>query len=691
MSFLAPFFLFGVLAIGAPIIFHLIRRHTREIVPFSSLMFLQPTPPRVNRRSRLENLWLLLLRCIALALLALCFARPFFQKQADSATQPQNIQRTVVLLDTSASMRREDLWAKAQSRLETVIRQANPTDEVALLAFDRSVRTLIPFEEWQKIPLQERIRVATQRAASVSPSWSGTALGPAILTAVELLESAKTAESAPREVVVISDLQEGSRLDGLQGFAWPRNLRVTLEPVEAKSQQNATAHWQDAGASAQPDDKLILRVSNSAASTRDQFQLHRVREGGNTASATNATAYAPAGQSRTVRLPKAENEAGEQIVLEGDETDFDNTLYVVPPQKIRVPVLFVGNEAAENPGQSVYYLQRALDTMQGREVDLRIRKADDALAPTDLQQAQLLVLGEGATQATAEAAKQFAESGRIVLFPLTSAGSGNVLPPLLGSAAVPTTEATVRNYALFAQIDFQHPLFAPFADPRFSDFTKIHFWKYRRMDLAALPGARVLAHFDSKDPAIVQIPMEKGSVVLLASSWRPADSQLALSSKFVPLLTALLDQSAQLPSAKAQYFVGDEVVLPVQSQSPAVRKPDGTDEPVTNGRFTGTTTPGIYRVLPDGPRFVVNLSPEESRITPLAKEKLTSLGVPLAKEVSAVTNESEHTQVQAQAAELEKRQKLWRWLLAGAFVFLLLETWLAGRLARPAGTPALQS
>jgi hypothetical protein len=36
----------------------------------------------------------------------------------------------------------------------------------------------------------------------------------------------------------------------------------------------------------------------------------------------------------------------------------------------------------------------------------------------------------------------------------------------------------------------------------------------------------------------------------------------------------------------------------------------------------------------------------------------------------------------AQAAELENRQKLWRWLVVAALVVLLLETLLAGRLTR---------
>ena len=46
MNFLTPLFLLGGLAIAGPIVFHLIRRTTRERRVFSSLMFLLPTPPR---------------------------------------------------------------------------------------------------------------------------------------------------------------------------------------------------------------------------------------------------------------------------------------------------------------------------------------------------------------------------------------------------------------------------------------------------------------------------------------------------------------------------------------------------------------------------------------------------------------------------------------------------------------------
>jgi ferric-dicitrate binding protein FerR (iron transport regulator) len=113
MNFLAPLFLVGAAAIALPILLHLIRRTERERIPFSSLMFLKQTPPTVTRRSRLENLLLLLLRCLAFALIALAFSRPYFQQAMNAATPATERRRTVVLVDTSASMRREPLWSDA--------------------------------------------------------------------------------------------------------------------------------------------------------------------------------------------------------------------------------------------------------------------------------------------------------------------------------------------------------------------------------------------------------------------------------------------------------------------------------------------------------------------------------------------------------------------------------------------------
>src|SRR5213075_3242477 len=109
MSFLAPLFLLGSLALALPIVFHLIRRTTKERTNFSSLMFLQPTPPRLTRRSRLEHLLLLALRCLALGLLSLGFSRPLFKHAVMNEPKSATARKIIVLVDSSASMRRANL------------------------------------------------------------------------------------------------------------------------------------------------------------------------------------------------------------------------------------------------------------------------------------------------------------------------------------------------------------------------------------------------------------------------------------------------------------------------------------------------------------------------------------------------------------------------------------------------------
>ena len=67
MGVLAPLYLAGLAALSLPLILHLIRRTPRGRREFSSLMFLLPSPPRLTRRSRLDQILLLLLRLAALA------------------------------------------------------------------------------------------------------------------------------------------------------------------------------------------------------------------------------------------------------------------------------------------------------------------------------------------------------------------------------------------------------------------------------------------------------------------------------------------------------------------------------------------------------------------------------------------------------------------------------------------------
>ena len=83
-----------------------------------------------------------------------------------------------------------------------------------------------------------------------------------------------------------------------------------------------------------------------------------------------------------------------------------------------------------------------------------------------------------------------------MLWVLTDAAASRGLSAMIGNDAAPTVEeAPTKGYALISRVALDHPLFAPFADPRFGDFTKIHFWKHRRVTLPSITGATVTQDF----------------------------------------------------------------------------------------------------------------------------------------------------------------------------------------------------
>lgn len=699
MSFLAPFFLLGAAALALPVLFHLIRRTSREKITFSSLMFLQQTPPRMTRKSRLEHIFLLLLRCLVLCLLALGFARPFLQRPLSADPAAGAGARVIVLVDVSASMRREGLWADARARAERALRGAGPADAVTLALFDQSSRTLVNFEQWAAAAPGERAALASQRLGEVSPGWGGTHLGNALLNAVELIEEQTTGPAptpAVRRIIVVTDLQEGAHVDGLQGFEWPRGLEVVLEQVKARRPTNAGLQLvttQDEVEKSAGDEELRVRVTSAASSKGEQFRLGWARPGSKEFAGAAMDVYVPPGQSRMMAAPKAPtNSPAERLLLTGDDEDFDNTAFVATAEPEQVNVLFLGRDDEKDHEQLLYYLRRAFQETRRRSLRVVVRPANAPLLPRESEPAPLLVVSDPLASEQASRLRAAVTNGATALFVMKSPALADTLAQVAGVGTVPAEEAPADGYALLGQIDFQHPLFAPFADPRFSDFAKIHFWKHRRVDAGALPGARVLAKFDKGDPAVIQVPLGRGSVLLLTTGWAPADSQLALSTKFVPLLYSMLELSGATSVRSSQFIVGDSVPLgPTNAAAPRlVRRPDGRQSPVTSGnRFTDTDLPGLYTVVSGSvtQHFAVNLDPAESKTEPMLIENLDRLGVPF-KTPEPVLAAQAAARARLHAADLEQRQKLWRWLLATALAVLVMETWIAGRLTRGSPAPA---
>ncbi|MGE3312380.1 MAG: hypothetical protein AB7O66_20635, partial [Limisphaerales bacterium] len=371
--------------------------------------------------------------------------------------------------------------------------------------------------------------------------------------------------------------------------------------------------------------------------------------------------------------------------------------HVFPPEPVRLPIVFVGEDSKEDSKEPLFFLRRALPSTPSLAVDLTVA-SPAAPAPAGILEQAALIVATGTLDApAADALQTRIRAGGTLLFAPRRAADLATLARLLGVPEIASEERKPDTYALLGDLDFRHPLLTAFADPRFSDFTRIHFWKYRRIDAAALPESRVIARFDSGDPAWIEVPVEKGRILVFTSGWHPDDSQLALSTKFVPLLFSLIESSgaALRPSTQLQ-LVDAPVRLPEAPGAPGteplrVRAPGGETIALPLGatQFTATTTPGIYEITGGGPtrRIAVNLDPSESLTAPRNPDDLERVGAPVA-DMAPKPEVPPVRAAQLAAAEAEGRQKLWRWFLLATLIVLLTETAVAGwslRQRAPAG------
>jgi hypothetical protein len=708
VSFLSPWFIAGLLAVTLPIVFHMIRRTPHGRMPFSTLMFLNPSPPRMTRRSRLDNWLLLLLRALALCLLALAFARPFFRTEAAAEFAAGEGRRIAVLIDTSAGMHRGTLWPDALARARQVIGEVRPDDRLGVFTFDRRTRTVIDFDEWSQLEHATRRDLAQQRLKELQPSWAGTDLGQALIAATEALASTDRQDQpgqvlGPKQIVVVSDLKLGSKLSALQAGPWPQDVQVQIERLPVAKPTNAGVQLVADGQSVLSDEdrnRPRVRVSNAADSTRERFRL--VWDGYEHVDDHSLEIYVPPGNSRVIRAPTMPPSAKQaRLVLKGDDHDFDNTIHVERTEAQTLTVAYYGAEPADDPQGLRYYFERAFPETPGRRVEVAEQDPAAPPLPVDDLDVRLAVVTTELPEPHARHLRQYVQSGGTLIHVLRTADDCQTLAALLDIDAedLAAGEANVDGYAMLTQVDFGHPLFAPFADARFSDFTKIRIWKHRSLRLDALPDSRVLAQFDNGDPALVEFPVERGRILLFTSGWQPVDSQWALSSKFVPLLNGILETSGAQVIQGARYVIGDAVPLGLSSSAgespPTVRLPDGNEIALAPDQtsFTKTTLPGVYSVeTAQGPmKFIIDLDADESKTSPLPLERLEALGVRLAaSESTAAAAARQEQQRQLQARELESRQKNWRWLILAALAVLLLETCLAGRFSRKLMTQGTQ-
>lgn len=198
--FLNPLMLAGLAGISLPVIAHLLSRRKYDVVQWGAMQFLNPSR-KTRRKMKLEELLLLLVRILAIALIALAAARPWINSGFLTGYQSAGSRDIVLVIDGSNSMGRSDgltsLHQKAIRRATEFLATLQPGDTVAVI--DARDRPLSIIES----PLQDLDQVR-ESLEQLRPPAGAADLQRACEEAVGILGRCS---NGSREIVVLTDRQ----------------------------------------------------------------------------------------------------------------------------------------------------------------------------------------------------------------------------------------------------------------------------------------------------------------------------------------------------------------------------------------------------------------------------------------------------------------------------------------------------
>src|SRR5204863_1802419 len=82
----------------------------------------------------------------------------------------------------------------------------------------------------------------------------------------------------------------------------------------------------------------------------------------------------------------------EQIALRGDDEDFDNSVYFIPPAQQRASLLWIGSDVADDTRQPLFFLKRAFSETPRVAVQVIPSAPAAPLLPTDVKAASAIFI-----------------------------------------------------------------------------------------------------------------------------------------------------------------------------------------------------------------------------------------------------------------------------------------------------------
>ena len=725
MGFLNPLLLFGLAAVSVPIIIHLLNRRKFQKVVWAAMRFIQTSVERNQRRMRVEDMILLALRCLLLALLAFALARPAF-KNAGSDLFGESKVTGVVILDNSQSMGMSDGTAtrfeKARKAAEQALATMPAGSATAVLLASDIVNGVIPEPTFdfnlarkaiREAPLTDRatdLLPAVQRALDTLKQRIGVRKELYLITDGQLAgwrqmgEIEKLLENSQRDVrshiVLVSEHEE-------------RNLAVTdLRNASGLTPINQPIRFEARVSNLGREEVRNVRVSLSADNEppSDEFTIDSLPPGGSKSVSLFAKLRTEGFHSIVARIPEDRLAA-----------DDKRTLAVRAIKEVRV--LLADGDPGEEPRDSeIFFLRHALIPVPPSEQPnyfikvVRVTAPEIAGARLDDFDAVVLANVADFSDAVAKNLEQFVRrGGGLVIF-----SGGRINPSFYNEQLsakyhlLPATVGPARGnaeqdaeYFTLQDRDLAHGIVSIWNDPNAGTLSSVRF--YRAHDLIpvaykqSIPaekstGAQLdeagapqtVVKFSHGTPAIIEHTYGLGRVVMFASTADTAWNDLPVRPSFVPLIHRTLGALVQRQDEGLNVRVGQKFVRRVASElldkEARVFKPRQTDAlleqrriEMVNGwpmlQYDATDLSGIYEVAVGENRGAVRFAAQpdatESSLDELSREQKKLLST-VAHVVDWAPNVSLKDQVQRErsGAEFWLPIVIIAMLIAGAETFL---------------------
>jgi hypothetical protein len=508
LGFLAPAFLAGLLAVAIPVLLHLFRRRTDRVVDFPAAQLLADAPVERHERRKLRDLLLLALRAAALVLLAVSFARPYFEAGGDAVAAPS----TVVAIDRSLSLGAPGQWAEASRLALEAVRSAPATHTVGVVAFDDRA-------ELVAAPGPDRA-LATAAIANLNPGAGGTRYTAALARAAEALGP------GGGRIVVVTDAQSG----GWQAA----DAAPTPDAVEIQVAMVPPPAGNLAVTGARLEGGVLTAVVQSYAPGPRTATVH-ARVAGRELARERVELSAVASAEVTLRAAWPATGALEVRVDDTEGYAADNARFLALDRGTPASVVVLTADPPESATTGLY-VERALEAaspgtgavvrvVDGRRVDL-VKDRPDAL----------VVLGTRTlTRATRSAVAAYLAGGGRVWLALGPDVDVPSLPEVVGVPLrlAPDPVRASGEEAALVPADRRHPMLRRLTGSA-SALSRLPIEQYRRV--LDEQGWDVLARFAGGAVALAERRVGEGVLVLFTSDLDNRWNRFPLEPSFAPFV-----------------------------------------------------------------------------------------------------------------------------------------------------------